>query len=630
MRHDDSGRPAAGSSAGSARLGVLLTILLGLPVLAFFSFAAFSPSTLAVPLAEGTPVTLWFVYGLALIAGSIVLGGIYVLTANRRAGRLSVMIAGLLLLAAPAHAATAEPTGTNITAVLLFVLLVLGTLVITWWAARRTRTAQDFYAAGGHLTGLQNGLAIAGDVISAGAFLGLTGLVYGAGFDGLLYAAGYSVAYPVITLLFADRMRNLGRFTFADVISYRLAQTPIRVFAAASTLTIVICYLIAQMVGAGQLAELLFGLDYVYAEVAVGLLMVCYVIFGGMMATTWVQIIKAVLMLLAGTTMAILALAAFGFDYNAMLTRAVALHPKHAAMLAPTSFALAPISTLSLGLAMFFGSAGLPHLIMRFFTVPDARTARASMFWGSLFIGYFFALITVIGVAAVALVMADPQYLTASGALRGGGNMAAVHLAHAVGGNLMLGFVAAVAFATILAVVAGLTLAGASAVSHDLYASVLRRGQANEATEVRISKLATLVLGLLAVGLGIAFRGQNIAYLVALVVGIAASSNFPVLLLAVYWRGLTTAGAVSGGGVGLAGAIVFTVLGPSVWVKVLGHAAPIFPLDPPTLLTMPLAFVVCIGVSLLDRSRRAERDRSGYAEQRARMMGGAALGAAAE
>jgi len=297
-------------------------------------------------------------------------------------------------------------------------------------------------------------------------------------------------------------------------------------------------------------------------------------------------------------------------------------------MLVPTSFALAPFSTLSLGLAMFFGSCGLPHLIMRFFTVPDARTARVSMFWGSLFIGYFFALISIIGVAGVALVMNNPLYVTATGALRGGGNMAAVHLSHALGGNFMLGFVSAVAFATILAVVAGLTLSGASAVSHDLYASILRKGQVDERQEVLISKAATLVLGLLAVLLGIAFRTQNIAYLVSLVIGIAAASNFPLLTLAIYWRGLTTWGAVLGGSTGLLASVGLTILGPSVWVKVLGYPAPIFPLDPPCLVAMPLAFAVCIGVSVLDKSSRAALDRAGYGEQSRRMIGGAAVAAA--
>ena len=616
------------SQAGSAILGVALTGLLAIPAAGWFLFAAFSPASLATPVAPGAPTTLWIVYGPAMILFATVLSGIYVLVSNRaaaRAGGAVAVLLGTLAAASPAHAAP-EATGPNATAVSMFLALVLLTLGITYWAARRTRSAKDFYAAGGNLGSVQNGLAIAGDVISAGAFLGLAGLVYGAGFDGLLYAAGYSVSYPVIGLLFADRMRNLGRFTFADIVSYRLDQTPVRAFAAVSTLVIAVFYLIAQMVGAGQLIQLLFGLDYVYAEIAVGVLMVCYVVFGGMMATTWVQIVKAVLMLTTGTVIAVLALRAFGFDYGAMLAKAVALHPKHDAMLAPVSFATQPVSTLSLGLAMFFGSCGLPHLIMRFFTVPDARTARASMFWASLFIGYFFALITVIGVAAVALVMGNPDYVTAAGALRGGGNMAAVHLAHALGGDPMLGFVSAVAFATILAVVAGLTLSGSAAVSHDLYASIFKRSAVDERKEILVSKAATLVLGLLAVLLGIAFRSQNIAYLVGLVVGIAASSNFPLLVLAIYWRGLTTRGAVAGGSAGLLASIVLTALGPAVWVKTLGYAAPVFPLDPPTLVAMPLAFAVAIGVSVLDRSRRAAIDRAGFPEQQRRMAGRAAPG----
>ena len=623
----------AAVTAGSAALGVCLTAILAVPVAVFFACAAYSPATLAVPLAAGQPTTAWILYGPAVIVLAICLSGIYVLASNRaaRTGRVpSVCLLGALLgLAATPARAASGPAGPDTAAVVLFVLLVLLTLAITWWAARRTRSAKDFYAAGGNLSGLQNGLAITGDVVSAGAFLGLSGLVYGAGFDGLLYAAGYAVSYPVIGLLFADRMRNLGKFTFADVVSYRLAQAPVRTFAAISTLVIAIFYLIAQMVGAGQLIQLLFGLDYVYAEIAVGVLMVCYVMFGGMMATSWVQIVKAVLMLVTGTAMAVLALRAFGFDYNAMLAKAVVVHPGHAAMLAPVSFALAPVSTLSLGLGLFFGASGLPHLIMRFFTVPDARTARTSMFWATLFIGYFFALISIIGVAGVALVTDNPDYVTAAGALRGGSNMVAVHLAHVLGGNLLLGFVSAVAFATILAVVAGLTLSGSAAVSHDLYASVLRRGRVDERTEVRVSKAATLVLGLVAVLLGIAFRSQNIAYLVGLVVSIAAASNFPLLVLAIYWRGLTSRGAVLGGSTGLVASVALTALGPAVWVKALGHAAPVFSLDPPTLVTMPLAFAVAIGVSLLDRSPRAEVDRAGFAEQQLRMAGGARVAAPA-
>ena len=614
----------SGAQLGSGRLGAWLTAILALPVLGFFSFAAWNPLALRVPLAAGGTPTIWYAYGLGLIGFSLLLSLVYVVVTNRaadRAARLLGLVGLALLLprlagAAPvAGGGAAEPQGLNITALLLFLILVAGTLVITWWAARRTRSATDFYAAGGNMRALPNGLAIAGDLISAGAFLGLSGLVFGVGFDGLVFAAGYSVGYPVITMLFADRMRKLGKYTFADVLASRLAKTPMRLFAAVSTLIIVVFFLTAQMVGAGQLIELLFGIDYIYAEFGVGLLMVSYVIFGGMMATTWVQMIKAVLMLVSGSGIALLALSAFGFSYDALIARAVEVHPKHEAMLAPVSFVANPFSAISLGLAMFFGSAGLPHMIMRFFTVPDARTARNSMMWASLFIGSFFALISVIGPASVALVAGNPLYVTATGALRGGGNMAAVHLAHAVGGNLMLGFVSAVAFATILAVVAGLALAGASAVSHDVYANIICKGRVDEKREVMISKGATLCIGVLAVLLGIAFRTQNIAYLVSLSISVAASTNFPLLLLAIYWRGLTTRGAVLGGVTGLVTSVVLTVLGPAVWVRALGYPAPVIPLDPPTLITMPLAFAVCVGVSLLDRSAQARRDGAEYDAQ---------------
>lgn len=626
------------AQVGSARLAGTLVVALLLPVAAFFSLAAYWPASLSSPVGVGGPTSVWIVSGVCLIAYAAALNGVYVLLANRRAGRSRtvrgatalLVSGGCLLSALPAQAQTAssDARAANGAAIAFFFVLVAATLAITWWAARRTRSAKDFYAAGGQLTTLQNGLAMAGDTISAGAFLGLSGLVFGNGFDGLLYAAGYAVAYPLIGILFADRMRNLGKFTFADVLAFRLAPVPMRAFAASSTLVITVFFLIAQMVGAGQLVQLLFGLDYTYAEVAVGVLMVCYVLFGGMMATTWVQMVKAVLMLFAGGTISLLILSRFGWSYNALLAQAIALHPKHAALLAPVSFATKPLSTLSLGMAMFVGSAGLPHLIMRIFTVPDARTARSSMFCGVMFICCFFALITIIGVGAVALVAGNPEYVLPNGALRGGGNMAAVHLAHAVGGDLMLGFVAAVAFATIIAVVAGLTLSGAAAVSHDIFASIIRRGTMDERTEVRISRFATVVIGALAVTLGIAFRNQNIAYVISLVVGIAAASNFPLLLLALYWRGLTTWGAVLGGGTGLVLSVGLTVLGPSVWVNVLGHAMPVFPLDPPTLVALPAAFLVCVAGSLLDRSRRGALDRAGFVEQSNRMMGGAALAAA--
>ncbi len=501
------------------------------------------------------------------------------------------------------------------TAIVLFLGFVLITLGITYWAARRTRSTSDFYAAGGKITGFQNGLAIAGDFMSAGAFLGLSGLVFASGFDGLVYAVGYTTGLPIVVFLLATRLRNLGRYTFTDVVSFRLGQTPVRIFSACASLVVVLLYLIAQMVGAGQLIKLLFGLDYLYAEILVGGLMICYVMFGGMVATTWVQIVKAGLLLAGGTLLAFLVMSAFGFDFGALLAAAVKVHPKGEAILAPQFLAKDPISGISLGLALMFGTAGLPHILMRFFTVRDARTARTSVFWATLCMNFFFALVFIIGFGAIALVSGKPEFVEITGALRGGGNMAAIHLSQAVGGPALLGFISAVAFATILAVVAGLTLAGASAVSHDLYASVFRRSGADDAKEVMVSKAATLVLGVIAVLLGIVFQTQNVAYMVSLAFAVACSSTFPVLLLSLYWRGLTTAGAVVGGATGLAAAVVLTVIGPTVWVKILGHSAPLFSIDPPTILTMPLAFAVCWVVSVLDRSARATLDRGNFDNQ---------------
>ncbi len=509
----------------------------------------------------------------------------------------------------------------NVTAIALFAAFTAITLAITYWASGRTRSAADYYAASGTITSFQNGLALAGDLVSAGAFLGLSGLIFATGFDGLVYAVGYTMGYPLIVFFLADQLRRLGKYTYSDVLAFRLAPGPVRTLAAFSSLSIVAFYLIAQIVGAGQLIQLLFGLPYTYAVVGVGALMICYVVFGGMVATTWVQIIKAVMLLVTATVTALLVLAAFGFSYDAIIAKAVAVHPKHAAILQPQTFAATPFSTLSLGIALFFGAAGLPHLLMRVFTVPDARAARVSVFWGCAMVAYFFSLIFIIGFGGLALVKSAPQYLTAAGAPIGGGNMVAIHLSHALGGNVLLGLNSAIGFATILAVVAGLTLAAASAISHDLYANVVKRGHASEGDEVRVAKLATLGIGLVAIALGIAFERQNIAYMVGLAYSISASSNFPVLILALYWPGLTTRGAVAGGWVGLVGALVLTILGPPVWVKVLGHGAPLFPLDPPTLVTLPLALATCLIVSLTDRSRQADADRAGYARQRALMRG---------
>lgn len=511
----------------------------------------------------------------------------------------------------------------NVTAITLFLAFVVVTLCITYWAAKRTKSTDDFYAAGGKITGFQNGLAISGDMISAGAFLGLSGLVFANGFDGLVYAIGYTTGLPIVVFLLAERLRNLGRFTFTDVLCYRLDETPIRIFSACASLVVVTFYLIAQMVGAGQLIKLLFGLDYIYAEIIVGVLMICYVMFGGMVATTWVQIVKAVLFLIGGSAVAFLVMMQFGFDFGALLSKAVSVHPKGAAILTPQFLARDPLSALSLGLALMFGTAGLPHIMMRFFTVPNAKAARVSVFWATVWVNYFFVLVFIIGFGSLALLANDPTYFDAKGALIGGGNMAAIHLANAVGGSAMLGFISAVAFSTILAVVAGLTLAGAAAVSHDLYASVFRKGAADDKKEVQVSKIATVCLGVVAVLLGIAFQTQNIAYMVSLAFAVACSSTLPLLLLSIYWRGLTTRGAVIGGSVGLASALLLTILGPPVWVKVFGFAAPIFPIDPPTIVTMPLAFFACWLVSVMDRSKQAARDRGGYDMQTARANSGA-------
>ncbi len=535
--------------------------------------------------------------------------------------------AGLCL---PVHAAFAagalegpvQRQPTNWHAIAMFGFFVAITLGITYWAAQRTRSAKDFYAAGGGITGFQNGLAIAGDYMSAASFLGISALVYSSGFDGLIYSIGFLVGWPIIMFLMAERLRNLGKFTFADVASYRLQQTPMRILAACGTLVVVAFYLIAQMVGAGQLIQLLFGLPYAYAVIIVGFLMILYVTFGGMIATTWVQIIKAVLLLGGASFMAFSVMAQFGFDFAALAAKAVEVSPKHQAIMAPGGFVKDPVSAVSLGLALMFGTAGLPHILMRFFTVSDAREARKSVLYATSFIGYFYILTFIIGFGAIVLVSTNPDYLDAKGALLGGGNMAAIHLAHAIGGDTLLGFISAVAFATILAVVSGLALSGASAVSHDLYASVFRKGRVDERQEIRVSKIATVFLGILAILLGIAFEKQNIAFMVGLAFAIAASANFPVLILSMTWKGLTTRGAVTGGFVGLITAVVLTTLGPAIWVKVIGFHDAIFPYDTPAIFSMPAAFICCWLVSILDGSRQAAAEKDLFEGQYLRSQTG--------
>lgn len=537
-----------------------------------------------------------------------------------------LLFAILLALSTNSYAVVNTPSETvnalNITAVVMFLLFVAGTLVITYWAAKRTRSTSDYYAAGGGITGFQNGLAIAGDYMSAASFLGISGLVFMTGYDGLIYSIGFLIGWPLMLFIIAERLRNLGRYTFADVASYRLGQLPIRTLSAFGALAVVALYLIAQMVGAGKLIQVLFGLPYSLAVVIVGVLMVLYVTFGGMLATTWVQIIKAVLLLSGATFMAIMVLNAVDFNLASLFEQAIAVHPEGQAIMAPGGLVSDPVSAISLGIALIFGTAGLPHILMRFFTVKNAKQARRSVFFATGFIGYFYILTFIIGFGAIVLVSTNPAFLDIEGGLLGGNNMAAVHLSAAVGGDFFLGFISAVAFATILAVVAGLTLAGASAISHDLYASVIKKGQASPRDEIRVSKIATVVLGIIAIFLGILFEQQNVAFMVGLAFAIAASANFPILLLSMYWKNLTTRGAFIGGFAGLLTAVVLVILGPIVWVDILGNEQAIFPYLYPALFSVSVAFFTIWVISITDHSARAKKDRSLFEDQYIRSQTG--------
>ncbi len=537
---------------------------------------------------------------------------------------LSMFLLINVLLGAGGDAGVSGQRDLNISAIIMFLLFVFATLGITYWAAKRTKTAKDFYTAGGGITGFQNGLAIAGDYMSAASFLGISGLVYLKGFDGLIYSIGFLVGWPIILFLVAEQLRNLGKYTFADVASYRLRQTPIRTIAAFGSIATVLLYLIAQMVGSGKLIQILFGLPYELAVVLVGILMILYVTFGGMLATTWVQIIKAILLLSGVTFMAYMIMSKMGFSFETLFSSAIDIKGTNAIM-SPGGLVSDPISAISLGVALMFGTAGLPHILMRFFTVSDAKEARKSVFYATGFIGYFYILTFIIGFGAIVLVSQNPEYLDlAKGTLFGGNNMAAIHLSHAVGGDLFLGFISAVAFATILAVVSGLTLAGASAVSHDLYANVFAKGKADEITEMKVSKIATISIGVVAILLGIIFEKQNIAFMVGLAFAIAASANFPILFLSMYWKKLTTRGAVIGGTLGLSTAIILVVLGPIVWGQILNGdaSAAIFPYKYPALFSVTVAFVSIWFFSITDKSDSAKKEIEAYEDQYVRSQTG--------
>ena len=537
---------------------------------------------------------------------------------------------GLFALSAMAYAGppvegALEKQPTNWHAIIMFCVFVALSMGITYWASSRTKSTADFYTAGGGITGRQNGLAIAGDYMSAATLLGLTALVYGSGFDGYLYMLSFFAGWPVILFMMAERLRNLGRFTFSDITAFRLDEGSVRTMAAISSLTVVCFYLIAQMVGAGQLIKLLFGLDYNIAIIGVGILMMVYVTFGGMVATTWVQIIKACMLLTGGTLAMLLAFSQFGFSFQTLMEKATSVHKLGLKLMTPGGLLADPINAISLGLGLMFGTAGLPHILMRFFTVTDAKEARKSVLYASGIVAYFFNVIFLMGLCAIIIVGQNPDFFEGGvigGKLIGGGNMVAMHLAKAVGGNMLLGFMAAVAFATILAVVSGLALAGASAISHDLYSRVIMKGKATEAAEIRVSKLATICLGIVAIILGILFEKQNIAFMVGLAFGVAAAGNFPVLILSMYWKGLTTRGALFAGYGGLFSAVAFVVLSKSVWVDVLGNKVALFPYSQPALFAMPLAFLLAYVFSKTDSSARAKREIDAFEDQYIRAQTG--------
>ena len=489
-----------------------------------------------------------------------------------------------------------QPTAS---AILFFLIIVVLTLCITYWAAKRTRSTKEFYAAGRSVSSLQNGLALAGDYMSAASFLGIAGLVSLKGYDGMIYATGWLVGWPALMFLIAEPLRNLGKYTFADVVAFRLQQTPVRIASAIGGVLTVLFYTIAQMVGSGNLIKLMFGIPYEAAEIIVGVIMLSYVLFGGMIATTWVQIVKAVLLLVGVSILTVLVLGQYGFDPGA-LYGAIASRYGQAA-LEPGGLVTNPVDAVSLGLALMLGLLGLPHILMRFYTVPDAKAARKSVLYATGFIGYFYVIIPIVGFGAATLVGRD-----IISKVDAGGNMAAPLLAEVLGGTPFLGFIAAVAFATILAVVAGLTLAGASALSHDIYVNVIKGGYATEQEQVRVAKGATVVFGILAVLLGVVFKGQNVAFMVGLAFAIACSANFPALLMSVVWKRFTTNGAVASILTGAFLSVLLIVISPTVWVDVMKNKEALFGLRNPAIVSMTVAFAVGILVSLAGREARAE------------------------
>ena len=502
----------------------------------------------------------------------------------------------------------------NLTSILTFVLILGASLFITWQAGRRTRSSSEFFAASHSVGGFSNGLAIAGDHLSAGTLLGVTAIIYTQGYDGLIYMTGGAVGYPLLMCLLAERLRNLGRFTFVDVLSARFREPSIRVLAATGTLVVAVLYLISQMVAGGALFEVLFGIPYPLAVALVGGLTVLYVSVGGMLATTWVQMTKAVLLMFSVLVLLALLFVKLGEGPLSLLESAARVHQRGAEWLSPGVFLPDKISIIAFVMTGLVGMVGLPHLLMRFFTVPDARQARRSAVFATGYIVSFSLLLWIAGLAIVVLLAGNQEVLDDQGAMIGSTNMAIMHAAQIVGGNVLLGFMASVAFATLLAVVCGLVLAAAAALAHDLYCGVLKRGQVNDRTEVRVSRISVVFLGAIAVALGVLFKSQNVAYLTALAFTVAASVNTPALIAALFWRGASARGLLVGGWVGLIVSVVLLILSPAVWEGAMGLSDPPFPWIYPGLFSIPAAAMVIIVVSLADRSSSAMHGRQRYDE----------------
>jgi cation/acetate symporter len=514
------------------------------------------------------------------------------------------------------HLAEATPAPTNYTALFIFLAFVAATLVITYFSAKQSKGSAAYFAAGRRITGWQNGLAVAGDYMSAASFLGIAGMIAFKGYDGFMYSVGWLVAYLTVLLIVAEPLRNAGKYTMADVLAYRLSPRPVRAMASLSTITVSTFYMIAQMVGAGALVKLLLpGVGYEWAVTGVGVLMIVYVVFGGMLATTWVQIIKAILLMSGSIFLSVLVLKHFDFSFAKFFDAIQHVPVKLAdGSMATKDFldpglifgrevtnGWGPIDLISLGLALIFGTAGLPHILVRFYTVPDAKTARVSVVWAMVIIGLFYIMTTCLGFGAATIL--TPARISVE-------NMSAPLLAKELGGEVFFAFISAVAFATILAVVAGLTISASTSFAHDFYTNVIHHGKEHRpGEEVRVARITAFVVGAVAIFLAIKLQTINVAFLVGLAFAVAASANLPVIVLSIFWKRFNTAGAVCGLAIGLVSSIVLIILSPSVMgldAKALIHAAPLFPLKNPGIVSIPLGFLGAILGTLLTREPEAE------------------------